>query len=291
MTDTNTTNTNKDVNTDSNVETNSGSTEHKSRKQAPKKKWSPLRIAILVVCAGVFVFAAIKLISIFAVYDSGDDLNESIAALNGETKFVEETNPDGQTLALPLKEINFDALRAINSDVKAWIQGPDTMIDNPIVQGYDNDEYLNRQFDNSQHEFGCLFMDYQNADDFSDDVTMIYGHHMKNGSMFASIVEYKSQEYYENHKYLILYTPTETYLLEPYAGATIDGENTFPLTYGDKEKYQNFLDDIQSRSDFKSGINITTDSKTVILYTCTYDYDSARYILCCRSTPLSEALR
>lgn len=256
----------------------------KSRK---KIKLSTPRKIIIGILAIILAFALYKLTTIIITYISGDSYASGVASLNGEAVDTEVVDGEGDGIVIPLKEINFDKLLSINSDTKAWIQGPDSVIDYPVVQGGDNDKYLTTRFNSEDDNFGTLFIDYQNAANFSDDITLIYGHHMKNGSMFASVVDYKSQEYYESHKYLILYTPSQNYLLEPYASTTIDGNTVLDHNYSNKADYKNFIDGMLAKSDFKTQINMTENSKTVVLFTCTYEYDSARYILLCRLTPIN----
>ena len=103
--------------------------------------------------------------------------------------------------------VDFDGLSEVNPQVVGWIFGPDTVISYPIVQGEDNTYYLHRLFTGESNGSGCIFLDAACAGDFSGDHSIIYGHHMKNGTMFASLGEYASQDYYESHPYFQLSTP------------------------------------------------------------------------------------
>ncbi len=107
--------------------------------------------------------------------------------------------------------MDFAALEGVNSDIVAWLYGADTGLNYPIVQAEDNDYYLYRLLDGTWNKNGTIFMDYVNRSDFSDQNTLVYGHHMKSGAMFGALVQYKKQEFYDAHPYLYLYTPQQSY--------------------------------------------------------------------------------
>ena len=97
-----------------------------------------------------------------------------------------------------------------------------TGLNYPIVQAEDNDYYLYRLLDGTWNKNGTIFMDYVNRSDFSDQNTLVYGHHMKSGAMFGALVQYKKQEFYDAHPYLYLYTPQQSYRLDLIAGSVVD---------------------------------------------------------------------
>ena len=107
---------------------------------------------------------------------------------------IQETQENEAESIVP--EIDFDALKTVNEDVVGWLYLPDTVISYPVVQGDDNSYYLKHLVDGTYNANGCLFMDHKNQRDLKDDNTLIYGHHMESGKMFASLVKYKDQEFY-----------------------------------------------------------------------------------------------
>ena len=115
-------------------------------------------------------------------------------------------------------KVDFAALKEINPDIVAWLTIPGTNIDYPIAQHSDNDYYLHHLFTGEWNSSGCLFMDCRNELDFSDRHTIIYGHHMDNGTMFQNLMGYKSQEFYDQHPVGQLITPDGSYTLEFFAG-------------------------------------------------------------------------
>ena len=98
-------------------------------------------------------------------------------------------------------------------DVKAWLELPGTVIQYPVGPGRDNSYYLKHLYDGTAKKVGCLFIDYENAEDFSDNNTIIYGHNMRDGSMFSTLVEYKAQAYYDEHPEMYLVTPEGGYVV------------------------------------------------------------------------------
>ena len=125
-----------------------------------------------------------------------------------------------------LRNMDFAALQEVNSDVLGWILIPNTVISYPLVQGNNNQYYLNHTWKKWTSVVGAIFLECQNSPDFSDFNTVIYGHRMNNGSMFASLKNYKKQSYWASHPYYISrmttaaismrsLPPTRSRLLEP----------------------------------------------------------------------------
>ena len=129
----------------------------------------------------------------------------SEAGTTGETmpekKVPEVDNEIDETNAIKETEyvsaIDFAVLDSQNPDVVAWIQIPGTQINYPVVQGKDNDYYLHRDLNGQKSTAGTIFLDYADQADFSSLHNVLYGHHMKNGSMFKDISRYKDQGYFD----------------------------------------------------------------------------------------------
>lgn len=188
-------------------------------------------------------------------------------------------------------EVSFEELAAINADVAAWLYSEGTDIDYPVVQR-NNSYYLNHSFDGKSASRGTLFIHEDNANDFSDENTCIYGHNMTrtgDGVMFSSIVSYKKQNYYEAHPVMYLLTPQGDYKVEIFAAYLIDiFDDRIPMHFGDKADYQSYLDEIRERSDITTDVDVTSEDKIVTLITCTQDHESAeRYLVAGRLVPLA----
>lgn len=141
------------------------------------------------------------------------------------------------------KSINWKKLKRMNKDIVAWIKVPGTKVSYPIVQGKDNSTYLHRTFHKKYNPSGCIFLDYKCKKDFMSDNNVIYGHHMRDGSMFATFVKYKNRSFWKKHQNIILYLPKETRTLKVIA-ARANKPEKLPIEFKNKriEKiiYQEF---------------------------------------------------
>lgn len=175
--------------------------------------------------------------------------------------------------------VDFKYLKEKNSDIIAWIYCEGTPINYPIVQSNDNDYYLKRLIDRSYNQAGTIFLDCNNSSDFNDCNSIIYGHNMKNDSMFGTLLNYKNQEYYEKHKEVFLITENKKYKIELFAGFLSSSQSDvyiFPKTTRTNEK---LVSTAIKSSTFKSDVNVAKEDKIITFSTCSYEFEDARYIL------------
>ena len=126
-----------------------------------------------------------------------------------------ERQPDNQEEPEEsLPEIDFDGLRAVNEDIVAWIQIPGIGVDYPVVQGKNNEHYLHYTFEGKANKAGSIFLDYRNRADFTDSKVILYGHNMKDGSMFSNLKKFGDARFQKEHKTAYLYLPEKTLYLE-----------------------------------------------------------------------------
>jgi sortase B len=188
---------------------------------------------------------------------------------------VEEKNSQ-ESIAL----IDFDSLEEINPDVVGWIGYEGLEIDYPLVQGEDNEYYLNHLFTLERNKLGAIFLDYRNQSDFSDRNTIVYGHNMKDGSMFSSLTKYKDNAYYIDNPDLLLITKEHTYRIEFFAGLVIDGSyESVYYDFNDDEDFTQYIDSLVQNSTFKSSVNVGVGDRIISLVTCSYEFNNARYAL------------
>lgn len=241
----------------------------------------------LVLLIGVFAFSAYKLGSYWMEKVESDRMMEEASQfvdIGGSQNEEPGQDGDGDTTEAPEHvTVDFAALAELNDDIVAWIYCPNTQINYPIVQGYDNDYYLYRLLDGTWNANGTIFMDYRNETDFSDYNTMIYGHHMKTGAMFADLMKYKSQSFYEEHPYMYIYTPEKTYRLDLFAGAVVDC--VAPIYSFDPSS--SVISECISNSTFDAAIDYPANH-IVTLSTCTYEYDDARYVILGDLVPIEQ---
>ena len=256
---------------------------------------------ILLIAIGIFCFAAWKLVTIYLDYKTGVDeytALEEYADNEKVTEGLEDTMDANDTMGdewgdAELTEhsgsnrfenmenpIDFDSLQEINPDVIGWLEmeAVDT-INYPIVQGEDNDYYLHRTFQRTDNFAGSIFMDYMNKSNFGQRNTIVYGHNMKNGSMFGSLKNYRDQEVYKKSPYFWIYTPTRIYKYEIFSCAEVDkfGQD-YQITFQDKEDFQEFIYHAQDQSLYDTGVDVDYTDTVVTLSTCTGN-EATRFIV------------
>ena len=178
----------------------------------------------------------------------------------------------------PIK-VDFDKLMAQNEDVIGWIYCEDTPINYAIVQRADDNEYyLDHLLSGESNEKGSIFADKRNVTPFEEWNTILYGHNMKDDSMFGLIDEYGEQEFYEQHPVMYILTPYREFKVEICCSFLTSVESTtfeFPRTEGNPAKT---IDDIEKYSYIDTGIVPTEEDRLVSFSTC-YEEDDHRYVV------------
>ena len=230
---------------------------------------------ILVIAIVVFAVSAYKLYGIFSEYNKGDKEYQKIQDLVINTEKKDDTKEEAFS-------VDFEKLLEMNSDVVGWIRFDEpSEINYPVVQGRDNEEYLKRTFEANTNKLGTLFVDVNNPGDFSGRNTFIYGHNMKNGSMFAQLLKYKDDSFYKEHPYFYIYTPdgkVRTYEIFS-AGVVKDTSDSYIMDYADDAAFQTYIDYIKQQSAYPTSAEVTTESKIVSLSTCTNVRDDERFLV------------
>ena len=186
---------------------------------------------------------------------------------------TEETSGEDDSVVLP--SVDFEILQENGPDIIAWLTLPDTAVNYPVTQAEDNDYYLRHLYDGTYNKAGCLFADYENKKDFSDRNTIIYGHNMRDGSMFASLNEYKEQSYYDSHPQMYLVTPDGGYLCDIFAAFEAkpkeSGSDTSPwrMEWKDDGAYTTWLSAMADRSVVETDVTVTSSDKVLTLSICT----------------------
>lgn len=177
-------------------------------------------------------------------------------------------------------DIYFEGLKAQNPDVAAWIQIPALSVSYPVVQGKDNSYYLHHMFDGQENKNGSIFIDYHNQPDFTDSNTIIYGHNMKNGSMFGTLDRYQEKSLFEQYPCFYIYLPDgilEYRVVSCYAGRT--GSVGYTYRFPEQEDFQDFLEKILSYASYNTGTEVTDTDHIVTLSTCVNSNRNYRYLV------------
>ncbi len=189
-----------------------------------------------------------------------------------------EVEPDQYMEALLAK--NLDSLREVNPDVLGWIWIPGTNVDYPIMDGEDNEYYLEHTWDRKASIAGSIFLEQLNASDLSDFNTLFYGHRMNNGSMFGSLKYYNDEAYLNEHPYVYVLDGHGVHRYEIFSvyTAPVDGL-TFVYGFRTEESMQEFLDYCVEKSEIDTGVIPTVDDRVLTLVTCTGRGYEARWVV------------
>ena len=188
-------------------------------------------------------------------------------------------NNEKKTLPKMKNPIKFDELRKINPDVIGWIRVSACGISYPIAQGKDNDYYLHRSFRGEEVYAGCIFESYENSKSFTDMNTIIYGHNMKDGSMFASLKKFWDDPETIRVPYFWIFTPDMIFQYRIFSCSLVNKISTAYNTRFTLEYYQNFIDSAIERSEVDCGdVKVTPEDRIVTLSTCTSDDEVRRIV-------------
>ena len=264
------------------MEENKNNTQ-KQPEQKKKKKSDVLLTIALIVAIAVFCYAAFNLYHIYTEYKKGtDEYNqiEEMAVTERDADSAEVAGPNVQ-LKPPI-EVDFDKLKSVNEDVVGWIYVdalPD--ISYPIVKGKDNQTYLHQTYEKNYNFAGTIFVDYENSGDFSDCNTLVYGHNMKNGSMFGHLKKFREDDkLYKQDKYFWILTPERNYRYEIITAYTTSvNSDTYTLFKGPGEEFEKYLETIKGYSEIQTDdTDLTIKDRIVTLSTCTGN-ESTRFVV------------
>ena len=253
-----------------------------SKKSEKKKGFSPVSIIVLIIAVGIFCFAGYKLYGILKVYRDTDKEYDSIRekytapAEPAAEKTEEEEDPakedEKETIKPPI-QVDWGELKDVNSDIVGWLYidaVPD--ISYPVCKGEDNDFYLHRTFEKKQLFSGAIFEDYANSPYFNDPNTIIYGHNMKNGSMFGKLKRLKEEETLTADPYIWILTPDGNYRYQIFAvfETPYDSE-TYSQFTGSGFIVKEWAEKMKKQALTPSDVEVGGDDFYVTLSTCTTD--------------------
>lgn len=220
---------------------------------------------ILLICIAVFCWSAFQLYLIYNGYKEGDQANAEILSYGLQV-------PEIDTNHYWKYYVDFDELLLRNVDTVAWIRFDEPEIINyPVVISGDNLEYLTRTFNGGSNIFGTIFADMRNAVDFSDLNTILYGHNMKNGSMFGSLKKFKDASYLEENPYFYIYTKNgmaSKYRIIALQEVPVDSWH-YQTRFGGYSDFSEYVDKIQENSLVKVDAEVPASGTIVTLSTCT----------------------
>ena len=249
-----------------------------------------LLICIVIILLAVFCYSGWQLLSIGQDYRVGEKTYESIEQYaripettprknqtGDATGTAEQQIPEKAEILWP--EVDFEALQEVNPDVVAWLYIEGTEINYPVMQGRDNDQYLYRLITGEHNSAGSLFLEAGLEPDFSGPNNPVYGHNMKNGSMFAGLTGYKNQKFYEEHPVALLMTPNENYQVKIFSAYVLDADGDAWDIYFTEETLAAWQDQTIRRSYISTDVIPTVRDRILTMSTCSYETDNSRFLV------------
>lgn len=238
----------------------------KKEKKGSKILDKLISLVILIVCTIGLVYSGKQLLNWLKNNVKSNDVINQVNDIAGVTDIEEDAAPGAEF------GINFEALIAYNPDVVGWIRIPGTGVNYSLVQAEDNSKYLRHSIDLTWNEFGWPFLDYKNAPDFTDKNTVLYGHNIVSGLMFADVTNiYNGSlgtdveiDIYRSDYRLLKYKVFSAYVYDP--------ENYYLTThFANDEQYSTYLNTMISRSVWNFNQDVSVDDTIITLSTCTSD--------------------
>ena len=234
----------------------------------------------------ILVLACLLCIGGMVLYLMQDNAEEVIVEEQQEAlkeEYVIEELPEKELAELP---IDFEGLWEINPEIYAWIRIPDTQIDYPILQheGEDQGYYLTRDIYGENSQAGSIYTENYNRKDFTDPNTLLYGHNMKNGSMFHNVRYFAEREYFDEHEDLYIYVPGKILKYQIITCYEYDDRHILgSFDFSDEEVFEEYLEEIMNpRSMYtmvREGVELTPENRIVTLSTCVANKPNNRRLL------------
>ncbi len=244
------------------------------------------RKIVLIIAVCVFLFSAYQLFTIYREYSKGTkeykEVEDSvITKVEGAKDEPESENGEEGTTGEEFR-VDFDKLSKMNEDSVAWIRFDEPkQISYPVVHTDDNSTYLTKTLTGQTNSSGTLFVDMNNEGDFTDKNTFIYGHNMKNGSMFGKLREYKSSKYCEKHPYFYIYTPdgkVRTYQVFATSIVETDSES-YQIHFENEEEFERYIQIVRKSALYATEVSVDGEDYIVSLSTCTNVTETQRMIV------------
>ena len=230
------------------------------KNKSKKYKKTILNLILYIILLSILIYSGIK---IFKWYKDKTN-NNKIAEQIKSTVIVEEENGDEYT-------VDFNKLKEQNNETIAWLKVNNTNVEYPVVKGTNNSFYLNHSFDKSNNSAGWIFADYRNKFDNTDKNIVIYGHNMRDGSMFGSMLNILNAKWYENEENtnITLYTENEKCMYKVFSVYKIENEDYYIKTeFKNDNEFEDFIKTLKKRSVKDFNVDVSKDDNILTLSTC-----------------------
>lgn len=249
-----------------------------------RKKLAGLLVCLAAAAVGIgyLTYHYIDLYRKSAIYDT---LRQTVESKTGGVQSAPPSGTGPSVSAVSSVPIDFNALQKKNRDIYAWIKIPGTEVDYPIVQSAtDRAYYLNHTVEGQAGYPGSIYTENCNARDFSDFNTILYGHDMRNGSMFGGLRNYREAGYLDKHRDVLIYTPKEKrvyriFAAVVYSDAYLPGKFDFSAESGRQAFLNSIFDNRDMNSQFRKDVPVENSSRILTLSTCIGSQANNRYLI------------
>ena len=250
----------------------------KRKKKKGKGAGAAPLLAAMAVCVLVLGVSVWKLAGFYLEYKAGQDEYRELLEASVTDVLEEEEEQDAsegeeeaaEELQEEVQRMELTKLQEKNGDTVGWIQIPATKISYPLMQTDNNSYYLNHTFSGTENSSGSIFVETQNSGDFSDMHTIIYGHNMKDGSMFAGLKEYRSPSYLVSHPFIYVELPDGMHMYQIFSVYEAEADSdSYTIGFAPDAQYGEFLKTLKGRSAYDTGVSVTQEDYVISLSTCT----------------------
>ncbi len=188
-------------------------------------------------------------------------------------------------ITIPELDLNWKELYETNEDIYSWIYIPDTKINYPVLQDAEKmNYYLDHNLDHSTGLPGCIYTQLLNKKDYTDNNTVLYGHNMKNGTMFKGLHQYSDAVFFAEHRYIYVYTPEKVLVYEIYGACEVsDAHLLYKYNFDTEEGVPDFLEDIKTARSMSKQVaenmEIQEGAKLITLSTCIGNKPNNRWVV------------
>ncbi len=264
--------------------------EEQTKEKYGKRPRNKKRMFWTIVVVAAAVAAVVAIVIAVRLTQAEEASRRAYEKLAAETPMATQTIVPAQTpiitdgLQPSDRQIAFDELKKTNEDVIGWIAVPGTQIDYPVMRGIDNDYYINHDMRKEESPMGAIFVDMANNNNWKDPHTVIYGHNMKNGSMFAQLHQFEDDIFFTENNIVKIYVPDGMYVYQIFAAYPTDDSNIlYERDFTNINVWKQYLLDVFANKDIKANIDqaasVSQEDRIITLSTCIKDEPDRRYIV------------
>ncbi len=237
---------------------------YETKERQKRKIKFNIRSLLMLVFIVLLIFSGIKIIKWIFANKQNEELQSNLSQYVEIKEDEKDTQDNGY-------KIDFKALKEKNSDTVGWLKVNGTNIEYVVVKGTDNSYYLKHNFERQSNSAGWIFADYRNKFDYIDYNTVIYGHNMKNDSMFGTLKNVLNEEWYNNeeNRHIVLVTERGTFTYEVFS-VYEDKASDYPITteFKNDNEYLKFLKTIKKKSKYNFNVDVSEEKSILTLSTC-----------------------